>query len=160
MFHLSYGKGALYLLSSGSGKYHLYAYDAVTGAEKWNTTKSWGSDNHGGHMSRPVIAGDTVFLRPYTFDAGSGKKLDAKMPGGGCGTYAATTGAIIFRAGNVTMWDMNAETVTSWHRLRPDCWLSTIPACGLVLSPEAGGGCSCGSWMETSIAFIPVNAND
>ena len=30
-----------------------------------------------------------------------------------------------------------------------------VPA-GLLLSPEGGGGCSCGSWMETSIGFIPT----
>jgi hypothetical protein len=34
--------------------------------------------------------------------------------------------------------------------------ISTIPACGLILSPEAGGGCSCGVWLETSIAFRPT----
>ena len=109
-------------------------------------------------MSRPVIVGNIVFLRPYAFDAKSGRKLDITMPHGACGTYAATTKAIIYRSGNVTMWDIHSNQVTSWYRLRPDCWLSTVPACGLVLSPEAGGGCSCGSWMETSIAFKPIVA--
>lgn len=156
MFHLAYGNDMLYLLSSAKGKYNLYAYDAATGEEKWDNAETWASDNHGGHMARPAIVGNTVFLRPYTFDATTGKKLEAVMPGGGCGTYAASTSAIIFRSGNVTMWDMSSKNVTSWHRLRPDCWLSTIPACGLLLSPEAGGGCSCGNWMETSIAFRPI----
>lgn len=107
-------------------------------------------------MSRPAIAGNKVFLRPHAFDADTGQLLDVKMPRGGCGTYAASANAIIFRAGNVTMWNLTSQETTSWYRLRPDCWLSTIPACGLLLSPEAGGGCSCGSWMETSIAFAPV----
>jgi len=160
MFHLSYGSDSLYLVSSGDNKYNLYAYDAAAGTAKWNTTEAWASNNHGGHMARPAVVGNTVFMRPYTFDASSGEKLEVKMPGGGCGTYAATSGAIIFRAGNVTMWDMSTQAVTSWHRLRPDCWLSTIPACGLVLSPEAGGGCSCGSWMETSIAFAPIDSKE
>jgi hypothetical protein len=59
------------------------------------------------------------------------------------------------RNNNVTIWDPAQETTTSRERLRPDCWLSTVPAVGLLLSPEAGGGCSCGSWLETSIAFRP-----
>jgi len=156
MFHLAYGNDALYLLSSGDNKYNLYVYKATTGAEKWNVSKDWSSDNHGGHMARPAIVGKTVFVRPYCFDADSGEMLDVKMPGGGCGTYAASTEAVFFRAGNVTMWGINTQEVTQWHRLRPGCWLSTIPACGLVLSPEGGGGCSCGAWMETSIAFAPI----
>ena len=41
--------------------------------------------------------------------------------------------------------------------LRPGCWLSTIPANGMLLSPEGGGGCSCGKWMEASIGFMPIN---
>ncbi|MFT4559734.1 MAG: hypothetical protein ACI92S_005127, partial [Planctomycetaceae bacterium] len=27
---------------------------------------------------------------------------------------------------------------------------------GMLLAPEGGGGCSCGSWMETSIGFMPT----
>ena len=49
----------------------------------------------------------------------------------------------------------NPAKATSWKRLRPDCWLSTIPAAGMVLSPEGGGGCSCGGWSETSVGFMP-----
>jgi hypothetical protein len=26
----------------------------------------------------------------------------------------------------------------------------------MVLSPEGGGGCSCGNWLETSIGFAPA----
>ena len=81
--------------------------------------------------------------------------LDIKMPGGGCGTYACTADALFFRASTVTVWDQENGKSTTWPRLRPDCWLSTIPADGMLLSPEGGGGCSCGTWMETSIGFIP-----
>ena len=82
--------------------------------------------------------------------------LAARMPGGGCGTYCATTGALFFRSGTVSMWNRKGGKITSWPRLRPDCWISTIPAAGMLLAPEGGGGCSCGNWMETSIGFIPI----
>ena len=78
------------------------------------------------------------------------------MPGGGCGTYAACESALFFRASNVTIWDAESGTTTKWHRLRPDCWLSTIPAAGMLLCAEGGGGCSCGTWMETSVGFMPI----
>jgi hypothetical protein len=26
----------------------------------------------------------------------------------------------------------------------------------MILSPEGGGGCSCGSWLEASLAFAPT----
>jgi hypothetical protein len=26
----------------------------------------------------------------------------------------------------------------------------------MLLSPEGGGGCSCGGWLETSIGFMPA----
>ena len=39
--------------------------------------------------------------------------------------------------------------------MRPDCWLSVIPAEGLLLAPEGGGGCVCGGWLETSAALAP-----
>jgi hypothetical protein len=54
------------------------------------------------------------------------------------------------------MWDVASEKVTGWYNLRPSCWLSTVPANGMVLSPEGGGGCSCGNWLETSIGFAPA----
>ena len=107
-------------------------------------------------MARPAIVGGEVYVRPRAYDLATGKVLKKSLPGGGCGTYAATSGAFIFRSGNVTMWNRSNGKVTSWSRLRPDCWLSTIPAGGMLLSPEGGGGCSCGSWLETSIGFIPV----
>jgi len=160
MFHMAYANNSLFILSSSNNNYNLYAYNASTGKEKWEATQPWMSNNHGGHMSRPAIVGNTLCLRPYTFNIESGELLDIRMPGGGCGTYCASTSSVIFRAGNVTMWDINTQNTSSWHRLRPGCWLSTIPACGLVLSPEAGGGCSCGSWMETSIAFAPLVITD
>ncbi|MFI5380363.1 MAG: hypothetical protein ACHRHE_13775 [Tepidisphaerales bacterium] len=59
------------------------------------------------------------------------------------------------RSGDLTLWGTDSGSVSSWSRLRPDCWISTIPANGMVLAPEGGGGCSCGSWPEMSAGFVP-----
>jgi hypothetical protein len=117
--------------------------------------------DHGSHLSRPAIVGQRLFVRPAVFDLTIGAKLPEVIPVGGCGTYACSDHALFFRAGsakNSAMWTMDNGRYTMWDRLRPDCWLSTIPAGGMLLSPEGGGGCSCGSWMETSLGFLPARA--
>ena len=89
------------------------------------------------------------------FSLADGTPQSERMPGGGCGTYASTTNAVFFRSGTVTMWSPETGGSSTWKRLRPDCWLSTIPAAGMLLSPEGGGGCSCGTWLEASVGFMP-----
>jgi len=148
-------KGKLALIASSNKQYHINLFDAQDGKAGWHKSFGWQSDNHGGHMSRPAIVGETIYVRPRAFELKTGTQLSVRMPGGGCGTYAATSDALFFRSGNVTVWDRQRGQTTKWNRLRPDCWLSTIPASGLLLSPEGGGGCSCGSWLETSLGFIP-----
>ena len=41
---------------------------------------------------------------------------------------------------------------------RPGCWISIIPAGGLVLFPEASSGCVCSYPLQTSMALLPVEA--
>ena len=57
----------------------------------------------------------------------------------------------------MTQFNFDTRNFSRWDRLRPDCWVSTIPAEGMILSPEAGGGCSCGNWLETSMVMAPVS---
>lgn len=158
VFYLLAAEDKVFLASSAAGKYHLYAFSATDGESLWQSTHDWPKDNHGGHMQHPVVVRNTVFLEPCGYDATTGKLLTKEVGRhGGCATYAATSSALIYRGegGRVAMWDMASAGVTSWYNLRPSCWLSTVPANGMVLSPEGGGGCSCGNWIETSIGFAP-----
>ena len=155
-FYLAYGSGKL-IIGSSDDEYHVDAFDAETGRALWTTSFPWPEDNHGKHMQRPAIVGNRVFVRPRALDLQTGELLEQRMPVGGCGTYAATRDALFFRNRTLVAWDVVSGKTTGWSRLRPDCWLSTIPAGGMLLSPEGGGGCSCGSWMETSIGFVPRN---
>ena len=158
VYFLAFAEGHLSLVSSSAKKYHVAVFAAKDGKRKWATSYPWKSDNHGGHMSRPAIVGNTLYVRPRAFELKTGLLLSRRMPHGSCGTYACTEHAVFYRSSTITVWDRQRGGVTRWHRLRPDCWLSTIPAGGMLLSPEGGGGCSCGSWMETSIGFAPVGA--
>ena len=159
VFYLAGGTDdRLVIVASVDEKYHVYGFSTEGGEQVWNRTFRWpgGKGDHGKAMSRPAIVGDRVYVRPHAFQLADGKQLPQQMPGGGCGTYACSSGALFFRAGTVTMWNQETGKSSGWSRLRPDCWLSAIPAAGMLLSAEGGGGCSCGTWMETSVGFMPV----
>ena len=158
VFYLAHAADQLTLVSSANAEYQITAFSDDGGKQRWTQTTKWpgGKGDHGKAMSRPAIVGNRIFLRPYVLSAKDGSVLPETMPDGhGCGTYACTADALFFRAKTVTMWNPESKNKSTWSRLRPDCWLSTIPAGGMLLSPEGGGGCSCGSWMETSIGFMP-----
>ncbi|MDE0938599.1 MAG: PQQ-binding-like beta-propeller repeat protein [Pirellulales bacterium] len=160
VFYLAHQREKLVIVSSGSGKYHVSVYDDQDGKLAWEDRFDWpgGAHDHGKAMSRPAMINGNLFVRPRVFDLASGQTLAKVMPGGGCGTYACAGNFLIFRSGNITLWDHRYEIPSQWARLRPGCWLSAIPANGMLLAPEAGGGCSCGTWMETSVGFMPKKA--
>jgi len=159
VFYLLAAEDKVFLASSVSGKYHLYAFSAADGKNLWESVHDWTNDNHGGHLQHPVVVRNTIYLEPCGYEVSTGKLLTKEIGRhGGCATYAATTNALIYRGdgGYISMWDISQKKVSGWYNLRPSCWLSTVPANGMVLSPEGGGGCSCGNWLETSIGFAPV----
>jgi outer membrane protein assembly factor BamB len=161
MFSMAHGGGKLVVVASTADKkYEVTAFDADGGSKIWTGSTGWpgGKGDHGKAMSRPAIVEDKVFVRPAVFDLDKGSALGIKMPGGGCGTYAFTKHSAFYRSRTVNMWSFDGGKKSSWARLRPGCWLSTVPALGMVLSPEAGGGCKCANWIETSIAFMPNRA--
>ena len=170
VMYLAGGADTLILVSSGGPptgnknqygetlkQHYVYACDPSDGDAKWETTFEWTRPRKGEHMQRPAIVGDTLFIEPHVVRLSTGEVLSKGVPvAGGCGTYAATANGLILRSTNVSMWDAKTGRTSGWKRLRSSCWLSTIPAGGMILSPEGGGGCTCGLWMETSIAFAPV----
>ncbi|MCA9080219.1 MAG: PQQ-binding-like beta-propeller repeat protein [Planctomycetaceae bacterium] len=161
MFSMAASADRLVLASSNNAGFDVYGLATEDGRALWHQRFGWpggSSGDHGKAMSRPAIVGGKVYLRPRVLSLTNGELLPETMPGGGCGTYAATTNSLIFRQSNISLWDPSANQLTQWSRLRPGCWLSTIPACGMLLSPEAGGGCSCGSWIEASLGFTPTAA--
>lgn len=150
----------LAIVGSSPKQFDIYVFDLTSGDLNWHATTPWpgGRSDHGVHLARPAIVGNSLFVRPVIYDLATGKLQPDKFPVGGCGTYACTSSALLFRSGSgglLSMWTPGSSGYTHWARVRPDCWLSSIPAGGMLLSPEGGGGCSCGNWMETSIGFLP-----
>lgn len=154
--YLLYADGKLLLQSSQGGNFALYAIDADNGNGLWRGLYAWQADHHGKHLSRPAVVDQTIYLRPLTLSLKDGSIISKTFPEGHqCGTYTCSKDALFMRAGSLAVWDRETAETTRWDRLRPDCWISTIPAEGMLLSPEGGGGCSCGGWIETSIGFAP-----
>ena len=145
------------ILSSNSGMYYIYSYNTKTGELIWEKEQKWFSGDHGGHFSKPAIVNNRLIVKPAVYKLDTGELLELEVPkaGHGCASYALTEQSIFYRGGSVTQFSFDTEKFSQWDRLRPDCWISTIPAQGLILSPEAGGGCSCGNWLETSMVFAP-----
>ena len=155
--YLLHANGKL-ALSVSHKRYLLYVFDAANGKALWQAEHPWTGSNHSGHMQHPAVLANTVYLEPRGYDLDTGALLTEKMGRHhGCATYLSTNDALIYRGSDrrIAMWDPETEKESTWPRLRPGCWLSTIAGGGMVLSPEAGGGCSCGGWMETSLAFSP-----
>ena len=157
VFSMAQSGDKLVIAGSADGKYNVHSFKTANGESGWTRSFGWpgGKGDHGKAMSRPAIVGGKVYLRPHVLSLADGTNDGPQMPGGGCGTYACSSGALFFRSSTVTVWNQQDGKSSTWKRLRPDCWLSTIPASGMLLSPEGGGGCSCGTWMETSVGFIP-----
>ncbi|MBJ6368961.1 outer membrane protein assembly factor BamB family protein [Snuella sedimenti] len=145
------------LLASAAGKYYIYNYSTTTGDLVWNKEQNWFSGDHGGHLSKPAIVNNRLIVKPAMYQLDTGDLLKEEVPkaGHGCASYALSEQSAFYRGGSVTQFNFETNKFSQWERLRPDCWISTIPAQGLVLSPEAGGGCSCGNWLETSMVFTP-----
>ncbi len=161
VFYLCCADERLFVTSSAAGKYHLYAIDARDGSPLWSASHPWTANNHGGHMQHPVVMRKIVYLEPCGYRVEDGGRVTDKMGRhGGCATYVGTAGALIHRGagGRIAMWNVTSGKSTFWDSLRPSCWLSTVAAGGMVLSPEGGGGCSCANWLQTSLGF--VNSGD
>jgi len=155
MFSVACGRGTVVAVASAKGNYRVVVRRLTDGSRLWATSFPWEAKDKGGDSARPAIVGDKLFISPRSFDLASGTVLPLTLTRGACGSYAAAANVFVTRLGNLGLWDPRAHEGTSWHRLRPDCWLSAIPAGGMILAPEGGGGCSCGGWIETSIAFAP-----
>eukprot|EP00913_Durusdinium_trenchii_P008960 g8426.t1 len=110
-FWMAAGKDRLVITASGTKNYDVYAYDSATGQRAWHQRFSWpgGKSDHGKALSRPAIVGEKLIVRPKMFHLKTGVAMAGSVPHGGCGTYAATTRALIYRNSNITMWDAEGD---------------------------------------------------
>ncbi|MCK5000259.1 MAG: hypothetical protein KAS23_12015, partial [Anaerohalosphaera sp.] len=72
-----------------------------------------------------------------------------------CSMTAASANSLFYRSSSTAMYNLEEDRgVTVFGGYRPGCWLTVIPASGLVLSPEASSGCTCSFPIRCSFALV------
>jgi outer membrane protein assembly factor BamB len=123
-----------------------------------------------GYRVRPLIVGDTLHVEPWALDLRTGaprmrvnpvtgrrEPWQFARPGHHCGCPSASPGALFFRSYCLGYYDLAADFGTMhFGGQRPGCWINFIPACGLLLMPEASAGCLCPFPNMCSVVFEPT----
>lgn len=168
VLHLVSARGKLLLSGSrndaGHPRYDLHAFDAATGKPLWSQhylRADKGVDgDHGEQDQHPVVAGDTVYSRPFAYNLHTGEKLPFRLDRGGhgCGTLTGSEYYLYGRGGNPRRYPTGGDGSVNeplTRATRPGCWVHIIPAGGMVLIPEGSSGCTCGFPLQTSLGLIP-----
>ena len=129
----------------------------------------WTRQGGGGE---PVVVGGTVYL-PDAFDLRTGKPVRRSDPvtgervpfvvarGGGCGRFAGCPTLLMKRSGSLGFIDLRQRSgIYHYPNTRASCWISMIPACGLVLVPEGSSSCPCAYNYKTSLALAPASRHN
>ena len=175
MLYLSYSAQTLLVVGSSERDYHLWGYDApppkgtpepttasgtVGGTKLWQQSFPMVKADHGGAIQHPVVVQGVVYAERRAFDLRKGVQTRDDIPERrGCGTMAASQYSLFFRHNFHSMWDPATSKKAEFQGIRGGCWLSMIPAGGLVLAPESSAGCSCTHSIQTSVAYLPRGAS-
>lgn len=158
VFYMSYTRNTLVVAGSRSSdkQYYVHAFDASGGQPIWDQHYGWAGTNHGKHIQHPAIVGDMIYLEPCVLNLYTGSILRNDLPvRNKCGVLSASARAIFYRDYNNGVWNLESDKRTEWQGIRAGCWLSLLPAGGLLLAPEASSGCSCPWPIQTSHAYAP-----
>ncbi|NBP24088.1 MAG: hypothetical protein EBU81_05960 [Proteobacteria bacterium] len=173
MTYLVHGKNTVVVTGTDASKnFHTFAFNApsprgdqntgddiigaIGGRLLWSESHKEDKGHHSGHLQHPVVIGDTYYSDQRAFKLGSGELVRKDLPERrGCGVMSAGRNAIFFRHHFHGMWDLESDKRTQFEGIRSGCWLSMIPAGGMLLAPETSAGCSCTHAIQTSIGYIP-----
>jgi outer membrane protein assembly factor BamB len=156
--------------------YELRVLDAATGRERWGdfvkspkegpyAPLSYGKNHAQAH---PAIVDGRIYWLAHVWgtvfchELATGKThhdpdFGTQWQNKGCAVPTASASALFYRHTSCHAYDIaTREKVDLTGETRPSCWMSMIPAGGLLLMPEAGSGCSCGIALQTSVALAPV----
>jgi hypothetical protein len=153
----------------------LGTYSAADGKLLWeqDAIDRIAYDTRGSINRHTFAVGDTLYT-PWAYDLKTGEeKLTHKDPLTGkaeqfdvygksfCGTIAAGADILAYRGASVGFQEISRDSGSYWFpEVRPSCWISVIPAGGLMLAPEGYSTCICPYNYKTSLAMIPVERNE
>jgi hypothetical protein len=147
----------------------MAAYRASTGEKLWD-------DDSLRYNVRPVVVDDTIISQhavprqrsflPSAWDLKTGKLKLRRNPVSGtlepwafgtlirCGLFAASENLMVFRAWETVSVDLTQDQgFTIVKGLRVGCWLSAIPAGGMVLLPNNVPYCYCSFMHRTAMGL-------
>ena len=168
ILYLSYDQGIVVVTGSKNKNktvwYDVFGFDSKDGKQIWHGEKDhiYGTGgDHGEQVRHPVIMNSIVYAEPFAYDLFTGKPIDdfkLNREGHGCGTLSASSDQLFYRAGNPAF--CNAPENSTGKKInkvsRAGCWINIIPACGLVIIPEASSGCTCDFPLQMSVTYLPV----
>jgi len=169
MIYLSYANDVI--LATGSDRsgsyvrYNLCAYDPSDGSSLW-TTNFVTSDTEGGHGvqdKHPMVIGDKIYLRKRKLDLATGVDEGAFSFGNHkCADSSSSATHIFARYGGAfqgyaSIYNLSGGGTSSplCDETRPGCYVSIIPAGGLIMLPAANAGCTCSYTIQASIVWLP-----
>ncbi len=166
VLHLSYAHGVLVAsgctTKSGNYWYHLRAFKATDGSPLWrqdlDSTFDVGDKNHGKQDKHPVIVGNVVYLKQGNFDLATGRPLGLRFFSSNCADVSASTRHAFTRNQGVARMidlDRGGHGVPLCSVMRPGCYISIIPAGGIIMLPAFSAGCTCDYSLQTTIAWLP-----
>ncbi len=146
--------------------YHLYAFNAADGSIAWeknvNSYQKEGSywDSHGGRKKHPMIIGDKVYLKFGSFDLHTGKSIDFTFISSDCSDFSSSKNYIFGRNNRrANIYNLNEKRGTAGNvfcsETRPGCFLTIIPAGGLIMLPPYNSGCVCDFSIQSTICWLP-----
>ena len=166
VMHLSCAHGVVLAGGCRSHKgdfwYHLRAYSAADGQPIWErdipSTYGTGDTDHGKQDKHAMIIGNAVYLKQGNFDLKTGKPLGYRFPTSSCADCSSSLKHIFSRNnGCPSVFSLNGtgRGEALCPVMRPGCYISIIPAGGIVVLPALSAGCTCGYTLQTSIGWLP-----
>ena len=138
----------------------ITALTGATGDVAWSRALNY--------RTRPLIVGDQIILEPQACKIATGDIITRShpitgeqvpweflRPGHTCGITGASAAALFYRSSCTAFCDVAEDRgVTIFGAVRPGCAISLIPACGVLLAPEASAGCTCSYPIRCSFALV------
>jgi len=164
LLSVAYKDGILVFGEVWGGR-NLFALSAADGKLLWSQPVGYNTS----YMLRPLIIGDAVHTRGHAYQLTTGEMINRKSPitgkdepwqfirEGGCGGTTASAACIFFRSADISYIDLEDDQgITNLSGVRPSCWVSIVPAAGLVLAPDQSRGCICSFPLKTSVVLYPT----
>ena len=159
--------------AGATGVYEFIAYNFANGNQIWSNTIITVEEGPGWPLSgtknklimHPSIVGNKLYLHRNNFykkmfiidiNTGARSDHDYTINLKACGAKPASASTLFYRRTLMEGYDIATQNRASINKVnRSSCWSSSIPCGGLLMMPEGGSGCDCGTPFVFSAAMAP-----